>query len=377
MKCKQVPVLIVGGGPAGITMALTLAARGIHYIIVDNEKTARPKPGEAIPPNALPLFKQLGFDQLLNNPGHTRYYGNKTVWGNNRPEEKMFLFEPNSVGYLLNRQLFETQLRELSLNSNSSSWLVGNLQSVKIVNEKALVTIHSGSETVEISADYVVDATGKKASVCRQLGISRQETDQLAALTFHCKISAKIQSCVYIESFENGWIYLAPCGNNKISVMIFTDIDMIPLQADRKNFITEVLKGTGFLKSLIVDLPEADQIQNLSIRPANTVCLQLPYGANWIAIGDAAYSFDPISSYGITSAIAAGYYGGNALADALEHKPEALEVYRYIMENAFQAYLQRLQHYYNLEKRWPQNVFWKRRHKKIFEPEQNIQIDKA
>lgn len=376
MKCKQVPVLIVGGGPAGITMALTLAARGIHYIIVDNEKTARPKPGEAIPPNALPLFKQLGYDELLNHPGHSPYYGNKAAWGSNRPEEKLFLFEPNSVGYLLNRQLFETQLRELS-QINSSSWLFGNLQSVKIVNNRALVTIHSASETVEISAEYIVDATGKKASVCRQLGISRQETDQLAALTFHCKIPAKIESCIYTESFENGWIYLAPCVNNKITVMIFTDIDMIPRQDERKKFIAEVLNGTVFLKSLIADFPNADQILNLAIRPANTACLQLPYGLNWIAIGDAAYSFDPISSYGITSAIAGGYYAGNALANVLEHKPDALEVYRYIMENAFQAYLQRLHHYYNLEKRWPENVFWKRRQEKILELKQNSQAVKT
>lgn len=376
MKCKQVPVLIVGGGPAGITMALTLAARGINYIIVDNEKTARPKPGEAIPPNALPLFKQLGYDQLLNHPGHIPYYGNKTVWGSNKPEEKMFLFELNSIGYLLNRQLFETQLRQLLL-SNNSNWLFGKLQSIKILNKKALVTVHSGSETFEISADYVVDATGKKASVCRQLGIFHRERDQLAALTFHCRIPAKIQSCIYIESFENGWIYLAPCGNNKITVMIFTDLDIIPRQADRKKFIAEVLNRTGTLKSLTGNLPGTDQILNLKIQPVNTACLQLPYGPNWIAIGDSAYSFDPISSYGITSAIAGGYYGGQALADELEHKPDALEVYRYIMENAFQAYLQRLHHYYSLENRWPESVFWKRRHEKIFEPQQNIRLVKT
>ena len=80
-----------------------------------------------------------------------------------------------------------------------------------------------------------------------------------------------------------------------------------------------------------------------------------------MAVGDAAYAFDPISSYGITSGLAAGYYGGHALADFLAGKKDGLAVYRYIMETAFQKYLKALDYQYAAEKRWPQSAYWKNR----------------
>ncbi|MGB0176435.1 MAG: hypothetical protein ACPF9D_04660 [Owenweeksia sp.] len=60
-------------------------------------------------------------------------------------------------------------------------------------------------------------------------------------------------------------------------------------------------------------------------------------------MGDAAYAYDPISSFGITSALAGGYYGGHALADTLGGRTDALKVYRYVMENAFNGYLEKLE----------------------------------
>lgn len=60
-------VLIIGGGPSGIATALTLHARGIRCCVVEALETPVRKAGEAIPPNAKPLLKQLGILSLLEH----------------------------------------------------------------------------------------------------------------------------------------------------------------------------------------------------------------------------------------------------------------------------------------------------------------------
>ena len=103
-------VLIIGGGPAGSATSLTLAARGVTHYLVDALQTPIRKAGEAIPPNAKPLFQKLGIAQLLEHPGHLKNYGAKSYWGGTKPQQEEFLSNINGHGYLLNRLHFEKQL---------------------------------------------------------------------------------------------------------------------------------------------------------------------------------------------------------------------------------------------------------------------------
>ena len=95
--------------------------------------------------------------------------------------------------------------------------------------------------------------------------------------------------------------------------------------------------------------------------PSGTSYLKQPYGKNWLAIGDAAFSYDPISSYGITSALATGFYGAHAIASKIANEEDAFLTYRYILENGNRAYFQKLAHQYNMEKRWKDSYYWKNR----------------
>ena len=143
--------------------------------------------------------------------------------------------------------------------------------------------------------------------------------------------------------------------------MIFTDIDLLPNKENEKGFVKKVINQSQLIRELLGGEIQEDQILELKTRIANTTFLQKPYGDNWIAVGDAAYSYDPISSYGITSAIAGGYYGAHALTEAISGKTEAFQVYQYIMENAFNKYTIKLKEQYKLEKRWEKEPFWIRR----------------
>jgi flavin-dependent dehydrogenase len=89
--------------------------------------------------------------------------------------------------------------------------------------------------------------------------------------------------------------------------------------------------------------------------------LQAAVGENWIAIGDAAQSFDPLSSKGIANALYTGIHGAGAVAAALRGDSEAVARYAGHLTEIFRVYCEHAVDVYRLERRWPAAPFWQRR----------------
>lgn len=350
-------VIIVGGGPAGIATAITLHARGIQCCVIEAQKTPIRKAGEAIPPNAKPLLKQLGILSLVEDKKHQIYYGNKVYWGSDEFAQKEFISDRLGHGFLLDRLHFENQLQDLYKKTHYPFYKGFKLKKVTSTVSGVEAIIENTTETTVLKSNFIIDATGRKASICRHLGIQKENLDTQFAITFNNTLSEEIPNEIIVEATKKGWWYVAPYNKNEVTMMFFTLKTLLPAKENYNTFLQQELQQTQHLSKLI------DRISclNYKIMPAGTSCLQIPFGKNWLAVGDAAYSFDPISSYGITSALASGFYGAHAVADYLNGKQEALNAYRYIVENAFQAYLQKLMTHYTTEKRWTNSYYWTHR----------------
>ncbi len=85
-------------------------------------------------------------------------------------------------------------------------------------------------------------------------------------------------------------------------------------------------------------------------------------GAGWLALGDAAAAYDPLSSHGIGSAMGSGFYAGQAIASSLAgHPEEARTAYLQLLQDAYGACLDLQRYHYAQERRWPDAPFWRRR----------------
>ena len=63
---KEVPVLIAGGGPVGMTLAKTLASFGIECMLVEkNPSTTRHPKMDITNSRSMELFRKLGLSKLL------------------------------------------------------------------------------------------------------------------------------------------------------------------------------------------------------------------------------------------------------------------------------------------------------------------------
>ncbi|MCH2223678.1 MAG: FAD-dependent monooxygenase [Crocinitomicaceae bacterium] len=350
-------VIIIGGGPAGIATSLTLTARGFSNCIVEARYEPINKPGEAIPPNAKPLLEKLGLTYIVNDSKHSQYYGNKSCWGTNKLEQKEFIRDVYGPGFLLDRLYFESQLRR-HVRKYGGSLLIGyKLKEIISKDRVITVSVDNGENVKTLHGSYIVDATGRKASVANQFGGNKRKLDEQFALTFKVKLECSIQRQITVEATENGWWYAAPQGESELIVMFFTIKKIVPKKEQIPMFLKKELESS-FHISLLLDIALMD-FNQIKMMPAGTSRLDIPYGDNWLAVGDAAYSYDPISSYGITSSLASGFYGGHAIASALNNKKDAMDSYLYLMETTFHQYMEKKIAYYSEERRWIDSPYWK------------------
>ncbi|WP_052711777.1 NAD(P)/FAD-dependent oxidoreductase [Elstera litoralis] len=85
-------------------------------------------------------------------------------------------------------------------------------------------------------------------------------------------------------------------------------------------------------------------------------------GPGWVAAGDAAYAFEPLSSQGIAKALRSGCFAAYCALDSLNGKAETARArYEALVQGEFTHYRAALARHYGAETRWPEAEFWRRR----------------
>ncbi|MEA2176291.1 MAG: hypothetical protein QOD00_3883 [Blastocatellia bacterium] len=359
-------VVIVGGGPGGAAVAITLAQKGLKPVILETRTGPELKVGECLPPGAGPIIERLGLSDNLHQDGHLPSYGNRSVWGTSSPVERDFIFGTQGHGWQLDRLKFEAALANKA-REDGADWRYGSkLVQCSWQNEHWALDVQtpSGNETLE--ADFVVDATGRRSRLARQLGARQIRYDRLVgvALMLQSRTGPGIRECLtLVEAASSGWWYSARLPGEKLMVVYVTDSDLLDHEASKTRGWFALLEET---EQTLRRVSEGDYgpLMEPRILQANGARLDMVAGERWLAVGDAATAFDPLSSYGISSALGSGFYAASAIVDFFAGSHTALPAYSRIIEQAYAQYL--LMHYehYALEQRWPDELFWRRRHER-------------
>jgi flavin-dependent dehydrogenase len=85
------------------------------------------------------------------------------------------------------------------------------------------------------------------------------------------------------------------------------------------------------------------------------------FETDWVAVGDSASSYDPLSGRGIVKALRHGQAAAQAIDARLRGDPTDMDHYAAQVQREFEEYARQRRSYYSLEQRWTDQPFWQRR----------------
>lgn len=358
--------VVAGAGPAGAATALALRRRGLgRVLLAEAGDFAAVRIGESLPPATRLLLERLGIWQDFLAEGHEPCLGSCSLWGGDTPGYNDFLLDPHGHGWHLDRRRFDAWLARQAAAAGAELWEHAHCDGAEpLPGGGFTVRLATGDGPRTVTAGFLVDATGSRARLARSLGARRRFHDRLCYVADFLALpaGAAMSRLTLLEAVEHGWWYAARLPGRRVAVAFASDAGTVQREGLHRREVWRARLGETRL--LAPELAEAVPAagdgdgngDRLAVRPALSCRLDRPCGRGWLAVGDAASCCDPISSQGIYKALLDGLEAADAVAAG-----QALDGYATAVAHRFEEYLEVRDHFYGVERRWPETPFWRRR----------------
>ena len=367
----SVDVAIAGGGPGGAAAAIALAKQGLRVLLADAGTGRWPRIGEGLPPSARALLRELGvLDQVLAE-GHRRSPGTLAFWGSDSPHTEDSLFGLHGDGLQLDRARFDAGLRTAAQAAGAQVFDGARLRLLARGEGRTPHTLElrmGEAAPQRVQARWLIDASGRSASLARALGARRIAHDRL--LAFHQRLiggaATDRDGRTWVEAVADGWWYsvLLPSGERLIAYL--SEFSGEAGAAERRRLLT----GEGLWDALRLAPRLHALCSEHGWRPHGAVLgadagsteLDHAGGERWLAVGDAAMAFDPLSSKGIANALYTGMRAAGVICASERGDADAVGGYARHLREIHRVYRGQCWGFYAMEGRWPGNGFWRGRH---------------
>jgi flavin-dependent dehydrogenase len=300
-------VLVVGGGPAGSTVAALLAERGVDVLLLEKERHPRFHIGESLLPFNVPMFERLGIaDDVARiglpkwgvdfvSPAHSRTvtFEFADAWDKSLPSS--FQVRRSEFDHILIRNAATKGARVIE------GCRVTELDLSHADGVEATTTDEAGQEH-RWRARFLVDATGRDTLVASKLGLKDRNRRHASAAIYGHFIDAKRQAGraegnISIFWFDHGWIWFIPLADGTTSIGAVCPPEYL------KSRKTDV---TTFFQQTIAKAPALmERLSGATLTGPATATGNYSYrarsmvGRNYLMVGDAFAFIDPVFSTGV------------------------------------------------------------------------------
>ncbi|MEO8152616.1 MAG: NAD(P)/FAD-dependent oxidoreductase [Rhizobacter sp.] len=332
-------VVVIGGGPAGSTMAALLADMGHDVVMFEKAHHPRFHIGESLLPMNMPLFDRLGVRTEVEAIGITKH-GAEFVspW---HDHTSRFLFAEamdKSFPYAVHvrRSEFDEMLFRHAAKRGARTFEGMRVANVEMdadqsSEKRALIkaTADDGSETTW-HPRFVVDASGRDTLLSNKFDAKlRNRKHASAALFGHFKNAQRApgrwEGSITLFWFDHGWFWFIPLLDGTTSVGAVA----------HPGYFKEHRKGASlddFLMQTIALAPKlAERLKDATmIEPATTTGnyaydSKFCRGDRFVMIGDAFAFVDPMFSSGVFLAMNSAFESATAVDHWLKGEAQMAE----------------------------------------------------
>ena len=362
-NAEYADVIVVGGGPAGSTLAALVARQGHRVVVLEKEKFPRHRIGESLLPSTVHgVCRLTGVADELEKAGFVKKRGGTYRWGAN-PGTWTFSFSvspkiasPVSYAYQVERSKFDSILlnhaRKLGADIRESTSVTGVIHGGERV--AGVSYADAGGRAGTIRARYVIDASGHESRVYKEAGGSRKYSDFFRSIALYGyfeggkRLPPPNSGNILSAAFDSGWFWYIPLGENLTSVGAVVRREMAEkIQGDPEKALLALIAECPMIREYLRDARRVTtgEYGRLRTRKDYSYHNTRFWRPGMALIGDAACFVDPVFSTGVHlatySALLAARSVNSALAGAVDEESAFREFeLRYRREyNAFYEYL--------------------------------------
>lgn len=351
-------LVIIGAGVASAAALITLKNAPIRIAVIAPDESSTFKIGETLGPVGVEELRRLGLLENFKREQHWPSFEKFSCWGNDTLI-KAPQFGPTNESWYLDRTRFESFLWK-EAQKTSFDYFPSRALSAK--QDDGLWRVETSDTTV--SGKLLLDASGRSAVIARN-HLSRNRHDKLvAAYTVLDQVADDIEAtkATLIEALPNGWFYSVLIPGNRLVVSWFTDSDLLPAHITQSDSVWEALLDQSVYTLKRIETAGFTREAIPKVVDASTITTETVVKDNLLTAGDAATSFDPLSSHGMTTALWSGRRVAEGIMAKTEGNDSILEAYADSFSKGTDKYLKEKGEIYAQEVRFIDESFWKRRH---------------
>ena len=325
-------VIVMGGGPAGSTVASILAREGRKVVLFEKEEFPRHHIGESLMTDTYWTFKRMGFLDKIKASPFVRKYSVQFANPAGKESRPFYFFEANhhesAVTWQVTRAVFDKMLIEHAEEQGAKVYQPTQVKQVLFDGDRATgceVRMRDGS-LEKFSAKVVVDATGQSAMLSNRFGWRLRDPKlQKAVLYSYFKgahrepdLNGGATLVLRTGPGSNGWFWYIPLDNDITSVGIVADPDYLVKGRgkDLAKIFEEEVEKCEPCRRRVAEGTRVDKIYSIidySYRSKRCA------GNGFILIGDAYGFLDPIYSSGVLLALKMAELASDAIHDAFNN----------------------------------------------------------
>jgi len=345
----QYDAIVIGGGPAGATLATRLAQRGRRTLVLEREDFPRFHIGESLLPCAMPLLDALGIAPELLRSKFLPKHAAEFVTGDGSlirryPFEDGVVSGPSSA-FEVDRAEFDGILLQNAARAGATVLHATKVTDFEIRADGVRVEARTrDGSTEDFHAEVLVDASGHSSLVARQFGLREPDaTLKNFAVFSHyrgaTRATGDAEGDISIVLAPRGWWWVIPLKDDRTSLGLVGPVAALAGARADEAYLQRQIASTPYLAARFAGAERIEPVRtvsNFSYRGARLA------GDRWLLIGDAAAFIDPVFSTGvyvgmrqaflaaetIDRALARQHFSRRAFRDYERWSNKALDVYR-------------------------------------------------